>query len=619
MTIRKTPEQHKNLNTYLAAEPNDDLRMMSNHKGLFVALTITFAVYIPSLFSYFQQDDWGHLVTVSQPGFNPWSFGHWFYRPLFLAAFGGLYKAFGLNATAWHIVELLLHMVNVVLVYYLIKRLKFSRIGATAGALAFGVFPLSTNAVAWLSAISGVGSATLCLVAAHIALSDCIPVLLRGVLCAVIWAPALFLKEESASMILVLPFLPMFTKTKRSRREWAAWFASCMLMIGALAFFVHMEGQCQHTLGNANACVSLGLLRRVATFVLWPTSMGLPIFAASEIWILAILALFPVTLWVMYPSLRPGLFWLIATGLAIGVALKFLAPAGRYFYIPSVGICLCVAALVQRLFLINRPFPFADRFIAALLVVWVVSIGSLPSAVAIAAGLVVLFWRSVSDQKDALDRGRAIAALATACAFTLLENLSVSLTGIGYFPFYLTMILPLIITAIFLAGDWSQGRRPINWHVCVLFPCLAFWTQQPTVCIFLLALILARFIENKKPKLFVKHIGAWAGLLAAAVITLPWAVSSLERNLTWLESGQRIRSATSMTAHLMSRLPKGSRVAFVDNAGFTFPEPRILQVTSGLIAHRPDLSIRQSKKIDPRVYNIVCDSRWLIRLYPPDN
>lgn len=618
MTIRKTFEQDKNLNTNLAAEPNDDLRIRSGHKGLFVVLAITFAVYIPSLFSYFQQDDWGHLVTVTQPGFNPWSFGRWFYRPLFLAAFGGLYKAFGLNATAWHIVELLLHMVNVVLVYYLIKRLKFSRIGATAGALAFGVFPLSTNAAAWLSAISGVGATTLCLVAAHIVLSDRIPVLLRGVLCTALWAPALFLKEESASMIVILPFLPIFTSTKRSRREWIVWFASCLLMVGALSIFVHFEGQCHQTYGNPKAQVSLAIIRRASLMLLWPTSMGIPIAAASKIWMVAILALFALRLWLAYPSLRPGLFWFIGTGMAVGVAIGYLAIADRYFYIPSIGICLCIAALAQRLSETNRALSFSNRFTAALLVVWVASIGSLPPVVSIAAGLIVLFWRHGCGRQNSSDRGLALKSLGAACAFALAEYYCSSLTGIGYFPFYLTMIIPLLIAALLLAYDWVTGKRTIKWHYYPIFLCLAFWTQQPAALVFLIALILAGFIENQNLKIHVELKGMLVGILAVAVIAVPWMISSTERNLAWFESGQKTRQAASEAARLMRRLPKESRVTIVDNAGLTNPEPRILQVIASYIAQRPDLIVRQSQKADPKTYNIVCDSRRHIKLNPPD-
>ncbi|MEN6357684.1 MAG: hypothetical protein ABFD83_11445 [Armatimonadota bacterium] len=600
-------------------QQNSSICRWSDAKYWLTPLALTFIIYIPSLFSYFQQDDWGHLTTVTQPGFNPWLFGQWFYRPLFLAAFGGLYKAFGLNAGAWHIVELMLHLINVALVYHLIRRLKFGQSAATVGALAFGVFPLSTNAAAWLSDISGIAATTLCLAAALIALSDRISVLIRGVLCAVVWASALFFKEESASMIAVLPLLPLFNNTNRSRREWIVWFASCLMMVGAFAFFMHMEGQCQHTLGNANARVSLELLRRAATFVLWPTSMGLPIFAASEIWMPAILVVVPIALWLLYPSLRPGIFWLITTGLSIGIALKYLAPAGRYFYIPAIGICLCIAALVQRLSAVERPVPFITRFIAALLVVWIVSIGAALPAVSIAAGLIVMLWKSGSDEKDKLDHAKCTAALAAACIFTLLEYLSVTLSSVGYFPIWLTLVVPLAIAAVFIINDPACRVRPSRRYEYVLLSCLAFWTQQPTALIFLLALICIRLTENKKQNTSVKPIGAWAGILAGAIIILPWTAMSISRNLTWLHSGQIVRSAVSRTAHIMSRLPKGSDVVVVDKAGMTSPEPRILQAASRLIARRSDLRIKLAQEKDPKAYNIVCDSQWRIKLYRPDN
>lgn len=582
-------------------------RIWSGAKCLLIALAVTVIAYIPSLFSYFQQDDWAHLLNVTSPGHNPWSFSNWFYRPLFLATFGGLYKVFGLNAVGWHIVELLLHLVNVALVYWLIKRLRFNEIAAMVGAAAFGVFPISTNAAAWLSAISGIAATTLCLIAVHISLSRNIPALLRGILCFAVWTPALFFKEEAASMIVVFPFLPLFTKEK-SRREWAIWFSSCLLMVGALAFFVHMEGQCQHVLGNPDARVSLELLRRAATFVLWPTSMGPPVFDASKVWMPAVLALVPVALWRLFPTLRPGLFWLISTGMAIGIALKYLAPAGRYFYIPSIGICLCVSAFVHR---ISRPMPFAARFIATLLVVWIVSIGNPPPTVAIAAGLIVLIWNFAPDRKDNLDRITAITALGAASVFSVLEYLSVTLTSIGYFPIWLNLTMPLLLAGLFIVCNYFCGR-PLRWSESILFFSLAFWTRHPAALVFLIGLILAPFVFKRRTNTI-----SMKPIIAGLLIVLPWGCLSMSNNMTRLESGQKIRTAVSKTSYMMKRLPKGSDVVFVDQAGLTSPESKILQVISRINAGRPDLRVRRRSTADHDSYTIVCDNRWEVKLYPP--
>ena len=591
----------------------------SASKGLLIALTATILVYIPSLFSYFQRDDWAHLLKVASPGHNPWSFGDWFYRPLFLIEFGGLYKAFGLNAVGWHAFALLVHLVNVALVYLLARRLKFNDIAAMVGAAAFGVFPMSTNAVGWLSALSGVTAVSFCLAAVHIALTQRIPVLLRGILCCVVWTPALFFKEEAAAMIVVLPFLPLFITDKRSRRERAIWFASCLLMVGALAFFVHIEGQCHQVYGNPKAHFDLQVLRRASIMLLWPFGMGPTVVAVAEIWMIGIIAIMPALLWRRYITLRPALFWFIGTGMAIGIAIGFLTPADRYFYIPSIGIALGIAALAQRLSIIDRPISSVTRIIVSLLVMWVMSIGDMPAALSIAVGLIVFMWQKPSNMSGH-ERSGCIGLLAVAVIFNMFEVLSRYTICLGYYPEWLNVVAPLPAAAVIYLCNKSgeRGWRLTDYLLC---SCLVFWTRHPAELVLLVALILAPFLERKLP-VFRVHAARPIATAVVVVLVLPWSYSSFSRNMSWLKSGRQIESAVAKVSITMRTLPQDSHLLFVDRADFTNPESRILQVTSKLIAKRPDIEVDLFDQTKPNHlnanYKIVCDRNWNIELYSTD-
>lgn len=74
-----------------------------------------------------------------------------YWRPSFVFWMIANFQLFGLSATGWHIVNVLMHAGVSVLIYFLLRRLDLSALAAGATALLFAVHPAHTESVAWIS------------------------------------------------------------------------------------------------------------------------------------------------------------------------------------------------------------------------------------------------------------------------------------------------------------------------------------------------------------------------------------------------------------------------------------------------------------------------------------
>jgi len=73
------------------------------------------------------------------------------YHPLTMLAYAVEYQFFGLNSTGYHAVSLLLHLINVVLVFYAVFQLSNNIIVGLVASLFFGIHPMHVESVAWAS------------------------------------------------------------------------------------------------------------------------------------------------------------------------------------------------------------------------------------------------------------------------------------------------------------------------------------------------------------------------------------------------------------------------------------------------------------------------------------
>ena len=137
--------------------------------GIAVVLTLTFAVYAPTLRYQFVHDDRGQIVE--NPAVHSWravptyftaqvwagvmpeELGN-YYRPLFLLWLRINDVMFGNHAWGWHLTTVLAHVLVTLLVYLLVCGLGADRDVALLAALIFGLHPAHIEAVAWVSGVT---------------------------------------------------------------------------------------------------------------------------------------------------------------------------------------------------------------------------------------------------------------------------------------------------------------------------------------------------------------------------------------------------------------------------------------------------------------------------------
>ncbi len=117
----------------------------------------TFLIYLPSLKgNLLDWDDYGYIQNnplVSSINLKD-IFSHnvmWNYHPLTILVLAIEYHFFGLNATGYHAVNLLIHLANVILVCYAIFLLSDNIKVTLIASLLFGIHPLHVESVAWVA------------------------------------------------------------------------------------------------------------------------------------------------------------------------------------------------------------------------------------------------------------------------------------------------------------------------------------------------------------------------------------------------------------------------------------------------------------------------------------
>lgn len=130
--------------------------------GLAAILTIVFGSYARILGYWFVSDDFWYLRAAqiaSVPRYILDSFDYttdgpvpeFVYRPLYAVAFLLTYKLFGLNAWPYHLLSILVHMLNTALVWLIAKKLTRRPGVAHIAAFIFGLHPSYAVTIAWIT------------------------------------------------------------------------------------------------------------------------------------------------------------------------------------------------------------------------------------------------------------------------------------------------------------------------------------------------------------------------------------------------------------------------------------------------------------------------------------
>ncbi len=196
--------------------------------GLGIVLIATAFLYAPALHHQFTNWDDDRQITanpdirdLSPQGIRKifTSFYVSLYQPLTSLSWAVEYRFCGLDPRVYHAINVLLHLVNIVLVYVLIRSLAQNTGIAVASAALFAVHPLQVEVAAWASSRSILLSSLFYLgtMIAYLAYtrSGKRRYFLLGL---ALFVPALLAKTTAATLPLVLIVLDLYLQRKISRR-----------------------------------------------------------------------------------------------------------------------------------------------------------------------------------------------------------------------------------------------------------------------------------------------------------------------------------------------------------------------------------------------------------------
>jgi len=149
---KQSPPGKKKIKTAKASQ-KDGLKYFG---ALAIIILVSFIAYFPVLQNNFQEawDDTSYIrdnpLIYSfnlKEIFSKYVMGN--YHPLTMVTLSTEYHLFGLNATAFHAVNLIFHLLNVILVFYAVFLLTDKGGVALIASLLFGVHPIHVESVAW--------------------------------------------------------------------------------------------------------------------------------------------------------------------------------------------------------------------------------------------------------------------------------------------------------------------------------------------------------------------------------------------------------------------------------------------------------------------------------------
>ena len=306
-----------------------------------------------------------------------------YYRPLFNTVLIINHQLFGANVIGWHMISLLLHLAATFLVYKVVLQWEMSQEIALAAALLFGLHPVHSESVAWISGIPDPLAAVFLLTSLFFyekyhrgkLWQAGQPLLL--VLCLVSAGLAFFSKEVAIGFPLFLALREFFdrqedeslvNKISLSVKRAAPFFALVVFYMAARFFVLGFLSKAEpKAVGITTTEVFLtipAVLLQYARMLFYPYPLAIiydqdyiqdvsdPRFLSSLIAVASLLAL---AIWLTHtsPVGRRALVWMLLFLLPV-LNLKAFNPQeslihDRYLYIPSVGFSILIAQAIYWL------------------------------------------------------------------------------------------------------------------------------------------------------------------------------------------------------------------------------------------------------------------------------
>lgn len=342
-----------------------------------ILVAVSLALYWQSVHHGFISIDDGSLVVQNELVQRPLdiptvrriftSYDPELYVPLTLMSYRTDFWLGGLDPAVFHVRNVLLHSIAVLLVFWLLLQLHAGRAAALIGALLFAVHPINAEAVLWIAARKDLLSTVWGLLSLNAFLRWTSGGDRRWYRCALL---AFLFGLLSKGTILLLPVLFVLFDA-REGRMWKKKFVelSPFVVLSALFAAIAVLGKLR-TFGAAIPLSSYPLLSAKAVMltlgkIVLPFSFS-PLYpqmtpvtlASPEFWLpvigVSVLTLVIILLWRQCAILRRS-----ATFFLVGFAPSFLvftkngelyATSDRYAYLASVGVIWLAAVAIVRVY-----------------------------------------------------------------------------------------------------------------------------------------------------------------------------------------------------------------------------------------------------------------------------
>ncbi len=311
----------------------------------------------------FSWDNVSHIFT--KPYFNN-------FLPLHLLSYSFDYSLWGVKPFGYHLHQVLLHALNAVLAFAVVRRLFGSFAVALVAGLLFAVHPSHVEAVAWVSSRKELLSTTFLLLSTYAYLHARRGNTLRAwPYAASVACFALGLLSKLSIVTLPLFFLLVdVLAVKQARRDGKFWSRALLdkipfALAGIVALRLNMGVQVEAQAAYARDPMQYLAVKGHAVWNYLALLGGLrgnspdydtPALAASFLPValnLAGLLILPAVVWFAvrrgHRTLALGVGWVFATLLPVLVFPLVTYMAERYLYAPSLGFCWLLGAGVAAL------------------------------------------------------------------------------------------------------------------------------------------------------------------------------------------------------------------------------------------------------------------------------
>ncbi len=313
--------------------------------ALFSLLIFSIVLYIKAgiTAAYLAADDFqwiagGHAFSVAR--LLQVSSRNHFYRPVIETWFALVVAVCGNQASCYHAASLGVHLLNIALMFALGNTLARDLRIAWLGALLFAIQPAATQAVVWISAITGVLATAFCLTAllTMVASWQATTYRVRYEAAAVILFCLALFSHEAASTLPILAWIiwRQWGPDDVARRPVVLYGAAATLGLFGLAAIVANSGNYVFT--ESHYAVGPHGVRHLFEYLV-------ALYVGPGWWLpYLVCGLALAGLLIATPMTRLGALWLLVT--LLPYVWFTWSNVSRYLYVPSIGFGWAVAGAV---------------------------------------------------------------------------------------------------------------------------------------------------------------------------------------------------------------------------------------------------------------------------------